>query len=260
MSVSGPLLEARGLRKEFGGVVAVGGVSFEVFRGEIRAIIGPNGAGKTTIFNLINGLLPLDGGEVRFQGEPLNGLGPSDRAVLGIGRTFQNLQIFANMTVLENVMIGRHRKSRSGVLAALFSMPRARREEGEVTEAARACLAFVGLKGRSDDPAGSLPFGQQRLLEIALALAMEPTLLLLDEPAAGLNPAEVRRLEELIYAIRERGVTVLLVEHHMDLVMRVSEEVLVLNYGQVLTQGPPAAVQNDPAVIEAYLGAEEPDA
>ncbi|MBI4610182.1 MAG: ABC transporter ATP-binding protein [Candidatus Rokubacteria bacterium] len=255
-----PLLEVRGLRKEFGGVVAVGGVSFEVRSGEIRAIIGPNGAGKTTIFNLINGLFPLNRGEVRFRGRLLNGLRPADRAALGIARTFQNLQIFTNMTVLENVMVGRHRKSGSGFLSTAFRTSRARREEREILEAARGCLDFVGLEERRDDPAGSLPFGQQRLLEIARALAMEPVLLLLDEPAAGLNPIEVGRLAELTYAIRERGITILLVEHLMDLVMRVSENILVLNYGEVLAQGPPAAIREDPAVIDAYLGVEEPDA
>jgi len=164
------------------------------------------------------------------------------------------------MSVLENVMVGRHLQSASGFAGAALRTPRARREEREIIEAAHACLAFVGLEGRRDDPAGSLPFGQQRLLEIARALAMEPRLLLLDEPAAGLNSAEVSRLEELTYAIRERGVTILLVEHLMDLVMRVSEDVLVLNYGEVLAQGPPEAVQNDRAVIDAYLGVEDPDA
>ena len=258
--MSGPLLEVRDVRKQFGGVVAVAGVSFQVFPGEIRAIIGPNGAGKTTLFNLVSGLLPLDGGGVRFRGRLLNGLPPPDRAALGIGRTFQNLQIFANMTVLENVMVGRHLKGRSGFLGAALRTPRARREEGESIDAACASLAFVGLESRGDDPASILPFGQQRLLELARALSMEPALLLLDEPAAGLNPTEVGRLSELIYAIRARGVTVLLVEHHMDLVMRVSEEILVLNYGEVLAQGPPEAVQNDPAVIDAYLGVGEADA
>jgi len=255
-----PLLEVRDVRKQFGGVVALGGVSFQLSPGEIRAIIGPNGAGKTTLFNLVTGLLPLDAGDVRFRGRVLNGLPPPGRAALGIGRTFQNLQIFANMTVLENVMVGRHLKSRTGFLAAAFRTPRARREEAELVAAAHACLAFVGLEHRRDDPASALPFGQQRLLEIARTLAMEPALLLLDEPAAGLNATEVGRLAELIYAIRERGTTVLLVEHHMDLVMRVSEAVLVLNYGTVLAQGVPEAVQNDPAVIDAYLGVEDPDA
>jgi ABC-type branched-subunit amino acid transport system ATPase component len=255
-----PLLEVRDVRKRFGGVVALGGVSFEVGPREIRGIIGPNGAGKTTLFNLVTGLLPLDGGEVRFRGRPLDGLGPARRAALGIGRTFQNLQIFANMTVLENVLVGCHLKSRTGFLGAACRTPRARREEAALVASAHACLAFVGLVDRQADPAGALPFGQQRLLEIARTLAMEPALLLLDEPAAGLNPTEVGRLAELIYAIRARGTAVLLVEHHMDLVMRVSEAVLVLNYGTVLAQGPPDAVQNDPAVIDAYLGLEDPDA
>jgi ABC-type branched-subunit amino acid transport system ATPase component len=254
------LLEVREVRKRFGGVVALGGVSFEVAPGEIRAIIGPNGAGKTTLFNLVTGLLPLDGGEVRFRGRPLDGVRPAGRAALGIGRTFQNLQVFGNMTVLENVLVGCHLQSRTGFLGAACRTPRARREEAALVAAAQACLAFVGLGDRHADPAAALPFGQQRLLEIARTLAMQPALLLLDEPAAGLNPTEVGRLGELIRAIRERGTTVLLVEHHMDLVMRVSEVVLVLNHGTVLAQGPPGAVQRDPAVVDAYLGVEDPDA
>jgi len=258
--VSPPLLEARDVRKEFGGVVAVGGASLRVSPGEIRAIIGPNGAGKTTLFNLISGLLALDGGEIRFRGRLLNGLPPAARAGLGIGRTFQNLQVFADMTVLENVMVGRHLKGRAGFWGAAFRTPRACREEREIIDAAHAALAFVGLDDRSGDPASSLPFAQQRLLEIARALAMEPSLLLVDEPAAGLNPAEVARLSGLIRAIRQRGTTVLLVEHHMDLVMGTAESILVLNYGQVLAEGTPETVRNDPAVIAAYLGAEDDDA
>lgn len=255
-----PLLSSRGLRKSFGGVVAVANVTFEVQPGEIRAIIGPNGAGKTTIFNLITGIFPLDAGEIRFRDHPLNHRTTSERAVLGIARTFQNLQIFANMTVLENVMVGRHRKSRAGLLAAALSAPWARREERLIREHAQACLEVVGLEGRWDDPAGSLPFGQQRLLEIARCLATEPTLLLLDEPAAGLNLAETDALGRLILSLRQRGITILLVEHLMDLVMGISDSVLVLNYGQVLAQGPPEAVQRNPAVVEAYLGAEVADA
>jgi branched-chain amino acid transport system ATP-binding protein len=258
--MTAPLLHAQEVRKEFGGVVAVGGVSFEVHPGEIDAVIGPNGAGKTTLLNLVGGLLALDGGTLRFQGRRLDRLGPSARAELGIGRTFQNLQIFHNMTVLENVMVGRHRRSRSGFVGAALRTPGMRREERAITEAARAVLRFVGLEARAGDPAWSLPFGQQRLLEIARALAMEPTLLLLDEPAAGLNPTEVGRLAELVFAIRERGSTVVLVEHHMDLVMRVSERIVVLNHGEVLAQGSPDAVRSDPAVITAYLGAEDLDA
>lgn len=254
------LLSSRRIRKSFGGVVAVADVTFEVPPGEIRAIIGPNGAGKTTIFNLITGIHHLDEGEIRFRERPLNGLSTWQRAALGIARTFQNLQIFANMTVLENVMVGRHLKSRAGLLAAAVTSPWQRREERLIREQALACLTLVGLEGRRDDPAASLPFGQQRLLEIARCLATEPMLLLLDEPAAGLNTVETAALGELILSLRRRGLTILLVEHLMDLVMEISDSVLVLNYGQVLAQGSPREIQDDPAVVEAYLGAEVGDA
>ena len=255
-----PVLSARGLAKTFGGVVAVADVTFDVPAGEIRAIIGPNGAGKTTIFNLITAIFPLDRGEIRFKDHGLDGLSTWQRAQLGIARTFQNLQIFTNMTVLENAMVGRHRQSRAGLLAAAFRTPGSRREEAKIREQALACLELVGLAERAQDPAGSLPFGQQRLLEIARCLATEPTLLLLDEPAAGLNLAETEALGQLIVSLRRRGITILLVEHLMDLVMGISDSVLVLNYGQVLAHGSPEAVQNNPAVIEAYLGAEVVDA
>jgi branched-chain amino acid transport system ATP-binding protein len=252
--VAAPLLEVRELRKRFGGVVAVERVSFEVAPGEIRAIIGPNGAGKTTIFNLLSGLLPPDGGLVVFRGRALDRVRPARRAALGIARTFQNLQVFGDMTVLENVMVGRHRKSACGLVASALRLPWARREERDIGAAAQAALAFVGLQVRGGDVASILPFGQQRLLEIARALAMEPELLLLDEPAAGLNPVEVDRLGDLIEAIRDRGITVLLVEHHMDLVMRVSTRIIVLDHGAVLAEGSPDEVQGDPAVVDAYLG------
>jgi branched-chain amino acid transport system ATP-binding protein len=258
--MAGTLLAARRIRKAFGGVVAVADVTFDIPSGEICAIIGPNGAGKTTIFNLVTGIVPIDAGEIRLGARSLEGASVWQRARLGIARTFQNLQIFGNMTALENVMVGRHRTGRAGLLAAALLAPWARREERRLREDALACLELVGLAHRRDTPAGSLPFGQQRLLEIARCLATEPTLLLLDEPAAGLNLAEADALGELILALRRRGLTIVLVEHLMDLVMRVSDSVLVLNYGQVLARGSPAAVQNDPAVVEAYLGAEVLDA
>lgn len=260
MQVSIPILEAWNIRKAFGGVVAVSNVDLAVEPGQIYAVIGPNGAGKTTMLNLISGLFPLDRGEIRFRGRHLNGTRPCDRAALGMARTFQNLQIFGNMTVLENVMVGRHLKSRCGMLAAALRLPRVPQEERAIQEGALHYLELLGLAGRRDDPAGSLPFGQQRLVEIARALATEPAILLLDEPAAGLNQTETVQLGELIFAIRDRGITVVLVEHHMDLVMRVSDTVLVLNYGEVLAQGSPAAIQNDPSVIDAYLGVDLDDA
>jgi branched-chain amino acid transport system ATP-binding protein len=251
------LLEVRRVGKRFGGLVAVHDVSFRVPPGSIFAIIGPNGAGKTTLFNVVSGLLPADRGEVSWRGLALNGLGPAARAALGIGRTFQNLQVFAEMTVLENVMVGRHRKTRAGLLSTALATRAARREERAIGEAARAALEFVGLAARGREVAGSLPLGQQRLLEIARALAMEPALLLLDEPAAGLTPEEVGRLGALVQAVRARGTTVLLVEHHMDLVMGVSDTILVLDHGEVLALGAPPAVRRHPAVIEAYLGADD---
>ena len=260
MAAGVPVLETRGLCKAFGGVVAVANVDLAVREGQIHAVIGSNGAGKTTLLNLISGLTAPDAGQIRFRGEPLDRKRPCDRAALGVGRTFQNLQILGNMTVLENVMVGRHLKSRTGLLAAALRLRRAWQEERAIERDALRYLEFMGLADRRDDPAGSLPFGQQRWLEIARALATEPSLLLLDEPAAGLNPTETDCLGGLIQMIRTRGITVVLVEHDMDLVMRVSDTVLVLNYGEVLAQGPPDAIQNDPAVVDAYLGSELDDA
>lgn len=250
------LLEGQGLRKAFGGLQALAGVSFDIEEGEIRAIIGPNGAGKTTLFNLISGLLSPDAGELRFRGRRLNGLRPFEVAALGIGRTFQNLQIFGNMTVLENVMVGRHAKTRAGFVAAALRLPRARGEEREVQARALHYLELVGLADRATEPAWALTFGHQRLLELARALATEPRLLLLDEPMAGLSAAEADGLAALIFSLRAAGLSLCLVEHHMGLVMRVSDRILVLNYGEPIADGPPSAVQRDSAVIVAYLGEE----
>jgi ABC-type branched-subunit amino acid transport system ATPase component len=255
--VTAPRLEVLGVEKRFGGVVAVRDVTFRVPTRTVHALIGPNGAGKTTLFNVVSGLLAADRGEVRLDGRALNGLGPAARAALGVARTFQNLQIFGDMTVLENVVVGRHRRAGVGLLGAALRTPATLRAERAIHAAAWATLEFVGLAHRGHDPAGSLPLGQQRLLEIARALALEPTLLLLDEPAAGLTSAELGRLGELIGAIRAQGTTVLLVEHHMDLVMGISDTVLVLHHGEVLAEGPPEMVRSHRGVVEAYLGVDD---
>jgi branched-chain amino acid transport system ATP-binding protein len=249
-------LEVTSLRKEFEGLMAVFDVSFSVEAGEILAIIGPNGAGKTTIFNLISGVLPPTRGEIRFEGHLLNGLKPHAITSLGLARTFQNVRLFGNMTVLENVMVGRHAKTRYGLFSAAFRLPHAQREEQTICERAMAELACVGLEAQANNNALSLPFGQQRLLEIARALATEPRLLLLDEPGSGLNRPEKERLGRLIRNIRDDGVTVLLVEHDMQFVMGIADRVIVLEYGQRIAEGTPAEIQADERVIAAYLGGE----
>lgn len=255
-SANSIILEARQLQKSFGGVTAVAGIDLAIRCGEIFALIGPNGAGKTTTFNLLSGTHALDQGEIRLNGQPIQGLPPHRIAALGLLRTFQNLQIFNSMTVLENVLVGRHLRTATGFLAAALRLPRVVEEERRARARALEYLDMVGLAARADDPATSLPFGQQRLLEIVRALAAEPRLLMLDEPAAGLNRVETESLDALISRIRASGITVLLVEHDMNLVMGIADRVAVLHYGQKISEGTPAQVQTDECVIGAYLGAD----
>ncbi len=248
-------LRADELSRSFGGVQALKQVSFAFVEGQIGALIGPNGAGKTTLFDILTGFLPPTSGSVQFRGQPLNGLSCQQIAGLGIARTFQNLQLFTNMTVLENVMVGCHGRGRGGLLAAALKWP-ARREEAWIRATALEMLKRVGLAGQAETPADALPFGQKRLLEIARALAMKPSLLLLDEPAAGLNRVESATLVELIRRIRAGGTSVVLVEHDMETVMELAEHIVVLDFGRKIAEGSPGEISLDERVIAAYLGQE----
>jgi branched-chain amino acid transport system ATP-binding protein len=249
-----PILELTELSKAFGGLKAIDDLSFKVDPGEIVAVIGPNGAGKTTLFNMIAGAFAPTHGSIRFKGMEIGGFPAHKVAALGIARTFQLLQLFSNMSVLENVMTGRHLRSRAGMMATGFRLPFARSEEKDIVASAMEKLEITGMTGDADKAPLSLPYGPQKLLEIARAMAIEPEVLLLDEPAGGISTSEIEDLSKRILKIRDTGVTILLVEHRMELVMGIADRIVVLNYGKKIAEGTPDEVQANEAVIAAYLG------
>jgi len=251
------MLELQGVTQIFGGVTALEDVCFTASAGDITGVIGPNGAGKTTLFNIVTGIYSQTSGRVLFEGRDVSGLPPEKLATVGIVRTFQNIELFANMTVLENVMVGLHTRSRSGLLACSLRMPWAMREERQIRGEAVKWLEFAGIAELADVEAGNLPFGKGRLLEIARAMALQPRILLMDEPAAGLNSRETMGLAALIRQIRDMGVTVMLVEHDMELVMDICDRIVVLNLGRKLAEGTPRQIQDNPDVVAAYLGVDE---
>jgi len=250
-----PLLQTTGLTRRYSGLVAVDHVDIAVAEGTVHAVIGPNGAGKTTLFNLLSGLVPPTAGTITFAGADITRRPADRRARLGIARTFQNIRIFAAMTVLENVLTGAHVTLSASLPEIVLRLPRFRAQERAAVRSAQAALALVGLQARANDRADALSYGDQRRLEIARAMASSPRLLLLDEPAAGMNPAETTALGQLVHRIRDLGTTILLVEHDMGFVMDIAEHVTVLNFGRRIFDGAPAHIRTEPVVVEAYLGA-----
>ncbi|MGH9786909.1 MAG: ABC transporter ATP-binding protein [Terriglobia bacterium] len=247
-------LRVNGLAVHFGGLVAIEDMTLEVRVGEVLSLIGPNGAGKTTAFNAITGYLPPSAGEIRYRDQSLNGLKPNQIAELGIVRTFQKTSVFGGRTVLENILMGLHLRSKQRALAIIFGLPSVEREERALESEAHRILEFVGLAARADELGSALPYGEQRLLEIAIALAAKPSLLLLDEPVSGMNPAETTSFMKKLAEIRGLGITVLLVEHDMKMVMGVSDRIVCLNQGRIIANGTPVEIRRNPEVIRAYLG------
>ncbi len=248
------MLKIDKLTIRFGGLVAVSDLSFEIRQGQIFGLIGPNGAGKTTCFNMISGTYPPTSGAIEFLGRRIDGLPMFRINALGIARTYQNINLFGSMTILENVMVGQHSRGACGLPSSILRLPKQKAEERRIIEKAEEVLGFVGLSGKEKERADSLAYGEQRLLEIARALSSDPKLILLDEPAAGMNPSEKMQLMQLVFKIRDMGVTVLVVEHDMRFVMNLVDEICVLNYGKKLALGTPKEVQANPEVLEAYLG------